>query len=248
MMGAIIKSHYAEAEKIAPENIYSVSVMPCTAKKFEAQREEMTHRGITEVDAVLTTRELAKLIRLNGIDIHHNEPELPDMPMGTRSSAAKLYGASGGVTESLIRTLHFRLTGKEMTQFKVPEARQGKGRKEFKMKIGTNEFGFAIISGMANVKDLLTEIETGKKDIHFVEVMACPGGCVNGGGQPIPADQANIKARTKTLYETDEKESIKAAHKNPMVLDLYQTFLKETGSEVCKTLLHTEYHKREVLL
>ena len=248
MMGAILKSHYAQAEGIAPENIYSVSVMPCTAKKFEAQRDEMTHKGITDVDAVLTTRELAKLIRLNGIDIHHNEPELPDMPLGTRSSAGKLFGASGGVTESLIRTLHFRLTGKEMVRFKLPEARQGKGRKGFKIKIGQKEYGFAIISGMANVKDLLDEIKAGKNDIHFVEVMACPGGCVNGGGQPIPADPASVKARAKALYEIDEKESIKSAHKNPMVLDLYQAFLKEPGSEVCESLLHTAYRKREVLL
>jgi iron-only hydrogenase group A len=248
MMGAILKSHYAEKEGIAPEKIYSVSVMPCTSKKFEAQRDEMTHKGITEVDAVLTTRELAKLIRLNGIDIHHNEPELADMPMGTRSSAAKLYAVSGGLTEALIRTLHYRITGKEMTQYKVSDARQGKGRKEFKIKIGGKEFGFAIISGMANVKDLLIEIESGKKDLHFVEVMACPGGCINGGGQPIPADQAAIKARTKALYDIDEKESIKTAHKNPMVMDLYQAFLKEPGSEICKSLLHTEYHKRDVLL
>lgn len=248
MMGAIIKSHYAQLEGIAPENIYSVSVMPCTSKKFEAQRDEMTHKGITDVDAVLTTRELAKLIRLNGIDIHHNEPELPDMPLGTRSSAGKLFGASGGVTESFIRTLHQKMTGKEMVKFKVPETRQGKGRKEFKMKIGPKEYGFAIVSGMANVKGLLAEIDAGKNDIQFVEVMACPGGCVNGGGQPIPADQVSVKARAKALYEIDEKESIKSAHKNPLVFDLYQTFLKEPGSEVCKSLLHTTFRKREVLL
>lgn len=248
MMGSILKNHHAQTEGIAPENIYSVSVMPCTAKKFEAQRDEMTHKGITDVDAVLTTRELAKFIRLNGIDIYHNEPELPDMPFGTRSSAGKLFGASGGVTESLIRTLHFRLTGKEMDRFKLTEARQGIGRKEIKVKIGQNEYGFAIISGMAYVMDLLADIKAGKSNIHFVEVMACPRGCVNGGGQPIPADPVSVKARAKALYEIDEKESIKSAHRNPMVLDLYQAFLKEPGSEVCKSLLHTTYRKREVLL
>lgn len=248
MMGAVIKSHYAESIGITPEKIYSVSVMPCTSKKFEAQRDEMTHKGITEVDAVLTTRELAKLIRLNGIDIHHNEPELPDMPMGTRSSAGKLYGASGGVTEAFIRTLHQRLTGNELMQFKLAEARQTKGVKEFKYKIGTRELGFIIISGMANVKNTLAEIKAGRNDIHFIEVMACPGGCVNGGGQPIPANPASVKARARALYEIDEKESIKMAHKNPMVLDLYHAFLKEPGSETAKALLHTHYKKREVLL
>ncbi len=248
MMGAILKSHYAESEGLKPENIYSVSVMPCTAKKFEAQRDEMTHKGITDVDAVLTTRELVKLIRLNGIDIHHNESELPDMPMGMRSSAGKLYGASGGVTEALVRTLYYRITGKEMTQFRLTEARQSKGRKEFKCIIGQYELGFAVISGMVNVKELLNDILAGKNDIHFVEVMACPGGCVNGGGQPVPANPASVKARTRALYDIDEKESIKTAHKNPMALDLYHLFLKEPGSEICKTLLHTGYHKREVLL
>ncbi len=248
MMGAIVKSYYAESENLKPEEIYSVSVMPCTAKKFEAQREEMTHKGITDVDAVLTTRELAKLIRLYGIDIHYNEPELPDMPMGTRSSAGKLYGTSGGLTEALIRTLHYRITGKEMTQFKITEARQVKGRKEFKFKIGQYELGFAIISGLVNVKDLLNDIKEGKTNLHFVEVMTCPGGCINGGGQPIPTDPAAVKARAKTLYEIDEKESIKASHKNPMVLDLYQMFLKEPGSDKCKTLLHTKYTPRDVLL
>jgi iron-only hydrogenase group A len=248
MMGTIVKSHYAEAEGIKPENIYSVSVMPCTSKKFEAQRDEMTHKGITEVDAVLTTRELAKLIRLNGIDIHHNDPELPDLPMGTRSSAGKLFAASGGLTEALIRTLHQKMSGKELVQFKVSDARQNKGRKEFKMKIGQKELGFAIISGMANVKELLSEIGAGRNDLHFVEVMACPGGCVNGGGQPIPSDPASVKARTRALYDIDEKESIKTAHKNPMVLDLYNNFLQNPGSDICKSLLHTEYHKRDVLL
>lgn len=248
MMGAIIKNYYAQSQGIDPANIYSVSVMPCTAKKFEAQRDEMTHKGITDVDAVLTTRELAKLIRLNGIDIHHNDPELPDMPLGTRSSAGKLYAVSGGVTEAVIRTLHFRLTGKEMIQFKLQDARQGKGRKEFKVRIGSKDYGFAVISGMANIKDLLTEIQAGKTDIQFVEVMACPGGCINGGGQPIPSDLTSVKARAKALYEIDEKESIKTAHKNPMVIELYNSFLKEPGSEVCRNLLHTEYHKRDVLL
>jgi iron only hydrogenase large subunit-like protein len=208
----------------------------------------MTHKGITEVDAVLTTRELAKLIRLNGIDIHHNDPELPDLPMGTRSSAGKLFAASGGVTEALIRTLHYDITAKELVQFKISDARQNKGRKEFKMKIGQHELGFAIISGMANIKELMLEIEGGRKDLHFIEVMACPGGCVNGGGQPIPSDPASVKARTKALYDIDEKESIKTAHKNPMVLDLYINFLQEPGSDVCKSLLHTVYHKRDVLL
>lgn len=248
MMGTVIKSHYAESVGIAPEKIYSVSVMPCTSKKFEAQRDEMTHKGITEVDAVLTTRELAKLIRLNGIDIHHNEPELPDMPMGTRSSAGKLFGAAGGVTEAFIRTLYQRLTGNELLQFKLPETRQNKGVKEFRFKIGSFDAGFVVISGMANVKETLAQIGAGRNDIHFIEVMACPGGCVNGGGQPIPADPVSVKARARALYEIDEKESIKTAHKNPMVLDLYLAFLNEPGSEIAKELLHTHYKKRDVLL
>lgn len=247
MMGSLIKSYYSQQAGLLPENIYSVSVMPCTSKKFEAQREEMTHKGITDVDSVLTTRELAKLIKLFGIDIQHNEPEFPDPIFGTRSSAGKLFSISGGLTEALIRTLYARLNGKELEQLKISDARQVKGRREFKIKAGNISIGFAVINGLIHGKELLNEIEQGRNDLHFIEVMACTGGCVGGGGQPIPLNHAQVKSRTKAVYDIDDQESIKVAHKNPMIIKLYSEFLIEPGSEKSKALLHTTYRKRDVL-
>jgi NADH-quinone oxidoreductase subunit G/NADP-reducing hydrogenase subunit HndD len=247
MMGAIIKSYFAETEGIAPENIYSVSVMPCTAKKFEQQREEMTQNGISDVDAVLTTRELARMIRLYGIDVHKLEPELADSPLGTRSSAGKIFGSSGGVMEAAIRTAHYLITGKEMVKFQVKAVRGFQGHKEASIKIGDLTIGVAVVSGLKNAAALMEEIRNGRNDIHFIEVMACPGGCVNGGGQPIGADEEAIKARMTTLYDIDEKDAIKVSHKNPYIIELYDKFLGKPLGHKSHQLLHTHYQKREVL-
>lgn len=246
MMGAIIKSYFAETEGIAPEKIYSVSVMPCTAKKFEQQREEMTQNGISDVDAVLTTRELARLIRLYGIDMQKMEPELADSPLGTRSSAGKIFGASGGVMEAAIRTAHYFITGKEMVKFQVRAVRGLAGRKEAKVKIGDLEVGVAVVSGLKNAEILMEEIRNGRNDIHFIEVMACPGGCINGGGQPIGTDEEALKARMETLYDIDEKDAIKVSHKNPYIKELYDKFLGKPLGHKSHELLHTHYQKRDV--
>ncbi|MDP2237343.1 MAG: NADH-dependent [FeFe] hydrogenase, group A6 [Bacteroidales bacterium] len=246
MMGAIIKSYFAESEGIAPENIYSVSVMPCTAKKFEQQREEMTQNGISDVDAVLTTRELARLIRMYGIDIHKMEPELADSPLGTRSSAGKIFGSSGGVMEAAIRTAHYLITGKEMVKFQVKALRGLQGRKEAHIQIGDLNVGVAVVSGLKNAAELLEEVRNGRDDIHFIEVMACPGGCINGGGQPIGTDEEAVKARMATLYDIDEKDAIKASHKNPYIVELYDKFLGKPLGHKSHHLLHTHYQKREV--
>jgi NADP-reducing hydrogenase subunit HndD len=246
MMGAIIKSYFAQTEGIDPEKIYSVSVMPCTAKKFEQQREEMTQNGISDVDAVLTTRELARLIRLHGIDIHKLEPEIADSPLGTRSSAGKIFGASGGVMEAAIRTAHYLITGKEMVKFQVRGVRGLEGRKEAKVQVGEIEVGVAVVSGLKNASMLMDEIRNGRDDIHFIEVMACPGGCINGGGQPIGADEEAIKARMTTLYDIDEKDAIKVSHKNPYIVELYDKFLGKPLGHKSHELLHTHYQKREV--
>ncbi len=247
MMGSLVKSYYSAKFHLQPESIYSVSVMPCTSKKFEAQREEMTHRGITDVDSVLTTRELARLITLFGIDIQHNEPEFPDPLLGTRSSAGKLFSVSGGLTEALIRTLYARLSGKELLSMKIAHARHVKGRREFRIKMGNKNLGFAVVNGLIHAKDLLNELEQGRDDLHFIEVMTCTGGCVGGGGQPIPLSQTHVKSRTKAVYDIDDQDSIKVSHKNPMILELYRDFLIEPGSDKSKALLHTTYRKREVL-
>jgi iron-only hydrogenase group A len=248
MLGALIRNYYAIQNNIATENIYSVSAMPCIAKKFEGQREQMTHKGITDVDAVLTTRELARLIRLNGIDINHSDPEHADMPFQARSSAGKLFAISGGTIEAILRTFYFRCTGKEMQHFKLNDVKGNKWRKEGKIKIGDLSLGIAVVNGLGAAGELLDEIAAGRTDLHFVEVMVCQGGCVNGGGQPIPKEPATVKVRTKTVLEIDEKESIKVAHKNPAIIDLYDRFLKEPLSKEAIELLHTSYSKREVLL
>lgn len=247
MTGAIAKSYFAEQSGLKPEDIYMVSIMPCTAKKFEAYREELIQKGIPNVDAVITTRELARLVRLFGIDVNNLQPELADNPLGTRSSAGKIFGSSGGVMEAAIRTAYFKITGEELQQFRIQEVRGNKGRKESKVKAGDIELGVAVVSGLKEAEKLLDEIRTGRNDIHFIEVMACPGGCINGGGQPIGAEEKAIKARMKALYDIDEKETIKVSHKNPYIIELYDQFLGEPLGHKSHELLHTTYKQREVL-
>jgi iron only hydrogenase large subunit-like protein len=207
----------------------------------------MTHKGVADVDIVLTTRELAKLIRLNGIDIEQVEPELSDQPYQSRSSAGKMLAVSGGLTEAIIRTLHYLITGKETTQLKIQELRSGKGRKEYLVKIGEYKLGFAVVNGIGNIEPLITEIKQGRSDIHYIEVMACEGGCVGGGGQPIHPGSDNIKARAKSIYELDEKESNRFAHQNVSLQNVYKTFLQKPGSEVSMAHLYTTYEVREVM-
>jgi len=248
MTGSISKSYYAETRQIDPEKIVMVSVMPCTAKKFEAQREEMIQKGIADVDIVITTRELSRMIRLHGINIQQIEPEAADIPMASRSSVAKIAGVVGGETEALVRQLHYLITGKEAEFPKLPEARNVRGRKDFKVEIGEHVFGFCIVNGLKYAKQVLDEIAAGRDDIHFVEVMACQGGCVNGGGQTVISDKSLIKVRAKALYDIDEKETIKSAYKNSGVQELYRNYLGKPLSEKCMTLLHTTYKERDVLL
>lgn len=248
MLGAVITKHYTKTYHINPDNLYTVSAMPCTAKKFEAQREQMTHKGISDVDAVLTTRELAQFIRLNGIDLQQNETEHADFPFHIRSSSGKLMAVPGGLTESLIRTLHFRLTGKDISNFKINELRSSKYYKEVKIKIGDLKLGFATVSSVKYADQLIKEIKAGRNDLHFIEVMACPGGCVGGGGQPIVKDIGAIKARTKAIYEIDDKDPIKISYKNPAIVELYKDFLGEPFGEMSAKLLHTSYKKRDVPL
>jgi iron-only hydrogenase group A len=248
MLGAVLKTHYAETSGIDGNNIFSVAVSPCTAKKFEAQREEMTKRGLSDIDAVLTTRELARLIRLYGIDMNQTEPEPPDHPFGTRSSSGKLFGTAGGMTESLMRTLPFLAEGREPDRQKFSELRGSKGRKEANLKIGKTVYRFAVISGLEHAAPVLEEIRAGVCEYDFIEVMVCAGGCINGGGQPVGADEAVVKARMKALYSIDERELIKVAHKNPSVNALYRDFLGEPYGSRSIPALHTSYSERKVLL
>ncbi len=248
MMGAIIKRWYTKTQNLTKEDVYSVSIMPCTAKKFEAQRENMTHEGVTDVDAILTTRELVKLIKMYGIDLKKLEPELADTPLGTRSSAGKLFAASGGVTEAAVRTAYFKLTGEELVQFKINAVRGNKGIKETHLQINDQKIGVAVVNGLGNAAKILSQIKEGRNDLHFVEVMACPGGCIAGGGQRIGAEEKAIRARINSLYDIDEKESLKVAHRNQDVQELYDILFKAPLSGLSHEYLHTTYCKRDVLL
>ena len=248
MMGAIIKSFFAQKENIDPKKIVSVSIMPCTAKKFECGRPEMGRDFVADVDYVLTTRELAELFRIAGVNPAVIEPEPPDTPFGERSSAGKLFGASGGVMEAALRSAYFLLTGEELKDYKIQDLRGMKGSKELRVKIGDLEVGAAVVSSLGQARKLMDEIKAGRNDIHFIEVMTCPGGCINGGGQPIGADMEAIKARMNALYQIDRDDRLRVSHKNEWVQRLYTEFLGKPLGHKSHELLHTHYDKREVLL
>jgi iron-only hydrogenase group A len=219
IMGSLIKSDYGPRKSIPAKNIFSVSVMPCTAKKYEAEKNRTGESNLTGIDAVLTTRELIKLIRLFGINFNSLEQEPIETYYGIQSSAGRLFGTSGGALEGIIRTIYFNMTGQEFPGYKIIEIRGFKGRKEVKIKIGKNTFGFAAVSGLANAKTLLDEIRNGREDLQLIEVMACPNGCINGGGQRYGSDEKIMKTRMKNLYDADEEDMIRSAHKNPLLAD-----------------------------
>jgi iron-only hydrogenase group A len=248
MMGALIKSFYAESQGIDPKKIFSVSIMPCTAKKFEAERPEMGRHGIADIDAVLTTRELARLIKQFGVNLTDMEPQSADNPFGTRSTAGKLFGGSGGVMEAALRTAHFFLTGKELEELKVTPVRGLEGIKEAKLTINGIEVGIAVASGLGNAGKLMEQIKAGRKDLHFIEIMTCPGGCIAGGGQPIKTDLESVKARMKTLYKLDSQETLRTSHSNPDIKRLYAEYLEKPLSHKSHELLHTVYAERDILL
>ena len=247
MMGAIIKTYFAKREGLNPDQIISVSIMPCTAKKFESSRPEMAPGHVPDVDYVLTTRELGQLLRMYGIDLLALAPQMADTPFGERSTAGKIFGASGGVMEAAVRTAHYLLTGKEADKLEVQPVRGFKGAKEIHARIGKLEIGAAVVSGLGNARKLLEEIRAGRKDLHFIEVMTCPGGCINGGGQPIGADVDAARARMQALYKIDQSEQVRVSHQNVQVTQLYQEFLGGPLGEKSHHLLHTHYGARDVL-
>jgi len=247
MMGAIIKSFFAEQANINPANIYSVSVMPCTAKKYEAQRPEMQQNGISDVDAVLTTRELAKLFKMFGVEIEKLKPEKADTPFGERTTAGKIFGATGGVMEAAIRSAYFLVTGKELSELKVEAVRGLEGIKEAKVNINGLEVGVAVANSLGMARKLLDQVRAGRNNLHFIEVMTCPGGCVGGGGQPFGTNIEKIKARTRALYAIDDSEAVKTSHSNPWVQRLYKDFLGAPLGEKSHHLLHTHYHQKELV-
>jgi NADH-quinone oxidoreductase subunit G/NADP-reducing hydrogenase subunit HndD len=250
MTGAIIKSHYAQRENIDPSRIFSVSIMPCTAKKFEAGRAEMVSgaTGMADVDAVLTTRELARLIRLYGLNLAAMAPEQADTPFGDRSTAGKIFGATGGVMEAAIRTAHFMITGQELDKLEYKDLRGLTGIKEARIKIGGLEIGVAVASGLSNARKIMEELKAGRRDLHFIEIMTCPGGCIAGGGQPLGTNTAAVRARMQALYKIDRDEAVRTSHSNPAIVRIYKEFLGAPLGEKSHQLLHTHYAKREAVL
>jgi len=249
MMGALVKSYYAEKKGLNPEDIYVVSIMPCTAKKLEIDRPEMQHNGIKDVDAVLTTRELARMIKEMGIDFVNLPDEEYDEPLGMSTGAGVIFGATGGVMEAALRTVADIVEGKDLDKFDYEEVRGLEGVREATIKIDGMDIKVAIANGTGNAKKLLDKVKTGEVEYHFIEVMGCPGGCIMGGGQPIhnPNEMKKVKElRAKAIYEADKNLPIRKSHKNPAIQRLYEEFLGSPLSEKSHHLLHTHYSKKEL--
>ena len=244
MQGALLKSYYANKIGVDPSRIFVVSIMPCTAKKYEAQRPELGGE-YPDVDAVLTTRELARMIRVAGIDFHKLPNEGFDDPMGESTGAGAIFGAAGGVMEAALRTAHFYLTGHDMPSPSFAPIRGLEGVKQAEVRIGEVTLRVAAVSGLKNIKPILDDIRAGRSPFHFIEVMACPGGCVNGGGQPLPATPEKLLKRTESIYQIDRESPRRNSHRNESVQKLYAEFLGEPGGHVSHTLLHTHYVERD---
>ena len=250
MFGAILKSYYAEKQGIDPKKIFVVSVMPCIAKKFERQREEMKNDELDNVDAVITTRELARMIKQGGIEFTELEDSEFDSPMGEATGAGAIFGTTGGVMEAALRTAYESLTGKELEKLDFEQVRGAEGIKKATIKIGDIDVKVAVAHGLGNAQTIMEEIKNGKADYQFVEIMACPGGCIMGGGQPIKTAKVRAtkdvrKLRADALYTIDEKSKIRKSHENPVIKQLYQEYLVEPGGHKAHELLHTHYVKRE---
>ena len=249
MEGAMIKTYWAEKAGIDPKDIRVVSVMPCTAKKFEAQRPELGHDGMQDVDEVLTTRELARMIKEAGIDFVNLPDEDFDPVCGESTGAAVIFGATGGVMEAALRTVYEKVTGETLAKVEFEAVRGVEGVKEATVKVGDLDVKVAIAHGTANAAKLLDSIRSGEKTYHFIEVMACPGGCVTGGGQPIVSAQKRMECdprvvRASAIYKADENLPLRKSHENPSVQALYKDFLGEPNSHKAHELLHTHYEAR----
>lgn len=251
MFGAIAKSYYAEKENISKDDMVVVSVMPCTAKKFEIGRDDEDANGVPDVDIAITTRELARMIKKSGIDFRHLENGEFDLPLGLGTGAAVIFGATGGVMEAALRTAVETLTGEELANLDFTDVRGVEGIKEASYNVAGMDIKVAVASGLANARQLLNMVKNGEAEYHFIEIMGCPGGCVNGGGQPQqPGSVRNFvdlrAKRAEVLYNIDKNKTIRKSHENPAIIELYEKYLGEPGSHRAHKLLHTSYVKRKV--
>ena len=250
MFGALLKTYYAEKEKIDPKKMYVVSVMPCIAKKFEGKREELSNEGMQDVDNVITTRELARMIKQANIDLAKLPDEKFDDPMGEATGAAAIFGTTGGVMEAALRTAQDTLTGKDLKEIDFEAVRGEKGIKRATIEVAGKKIKIVVVSGLGNARKIMEEIKAGKADYQFVEIMACPGGCIMGGGQSIKSAKTRLdndvrKLRAECLYTIDEKSTIRKSHENPVLKKIYKDYLGEPLGEKAHKLLHTHYAERE---
>ena len=250
MFGAVVKTWYAEKNNLDPHDIVVVSVMPCTAKKFEARRDNQSAAGVYDIDIAITTRELARMIKRAGIQFKNLADSNFDDPLGVSTGAGAIFGATGGVMEAALRTAVEKLTGQELANLDFTEVRGTKEIKEATYKVGDLEVNVAVTSGLANARHLLDEIRAGRKNYHFIEIMGCPGGCINGGGQPVqPASVRNFvdlkTERAKALYEEDKNLPLRKSHESPVIKTLYEEYFGEPGSHKAHKVLHTTYKERE---
>ncbi|MCG0275228.1 MAG: [FeFe] hydrogenase, group A [Thermosediminibacteraceae bacterium] len=249
MFGAVAKTYYAQKMGIDPSKIFVVSIMPCTAKKFECQRPEMRSSGYQDVDVVLTTREISRMLKEAGINLASLPDEEFDDPLGISTGAGAIFGATGGVMEAALRTVYEVLTGQELKNLDFTDVRGVEGIKEATVEINGMKINVAVAHGLANARKLLDRVKNKEATYHFIEIMGCPGGCVGGGGQPILSAEERWeldyrKVRGEAIYEVDRNMPLRKSHENPAVQQLYKEFLGKPLSEKSHELLHTHYTPR----
>ncbi len=249
MFGAVVKTHYAEKMGIDPKDIFVVTIMPCTAKKFERTRDHQDAAGVKDIDASLTVRELARLIKRSGISFNALKEGKFDDPLGIASGAGLIFGATGGVMEAALRTVVATLEGKTPQSLDFKAVRGTKGIKEATVKVGGNDVKVCVASGIKNAKSVMEKVKNGTADYHFIEIMTCPGGCVNGGGQPVRGsdvlNNVDLKAvRAKAIYQGDLKNKVRTSHENPVMKTLYKDYFGEPNSAKAHHILHTKYIAR----
>ncbi len=245
MFGAVAKTYYARKMGIDPKDMIVVSIMPCTAKKFECQRDEMCSSGFRDVDFSLTTREAARMLREKGIDLKEMPEEDFDDPLGISTGAAAVFGATGGVMEAALRSVYEILTGRTLEQLDFYSVRGMDGVKEAMVDINGMEVHVAVAHGLGNARKVLDQVKAGRSKYHFIEIMACPGGCIGGGGQPIPTNLEIRTRRIEAIYQVDRNLPLRKSHENPAIRRLYEEFLGEPNGEKAHHLLHTHYIPRE---
>jgi len=244
MFGPLVKTYYAQKEGIDPKDIVCVSIMPCTAKKYECQRPEMNSSGYQDVDVVLTTRELGRMFKQAGLDMTNLPEEEYDAPLGISTGAGEIFGASGGVMEAALRTVYEVVTGKELEDINFTACRGIDGVKEATVQVGDLPVSVAITNGLGNARKVLDKIRAGEANYHFIEVMCCPGGCIGGGGSPIPTNTEIRLKRIDATYTEDERMVLRKSHENPAVQELYAEFLEKPLGHKSHELLHTHYTPR----